>query len=174
MNKKYFLTFILVFVLCAALFVGCGSQQANFSAQVANAQQNVPFKIMIPTYLPPDMKSHSLSISPPDKGRFSEDSTLIGIRFFQQGSPVSIIIYEENAFATAAYGGIPLEDPYLYINGIQVLEQKGTSFVPDYGRTVESTNYDWNQDDITITMRITGIDNEECRKIVESMIMQNK
>jgi hypothetical protein len=163
---------VWVVMICALLvqiiFSGCGTKVLDYSAQIAEAQKDVPFKIIAPTYLPSNIRSNSISISPPDKGYFA-GATLIGIAFTgkePQKPYINILIYEQNISVTN-HPGYP-EYAFLEIDGITVLEEKTS----DESYIVDKYHYAWNQNDINISLDISGNDKPECRKTIESMIQQ--
>jgi hypothetical protein len=168
MNKKYFWILVVFYILVQCCILGCGNTQADYSAQVAIAQKNVPFRIVVPTYLPPNMKNYPISISPPDKGTISDNSIIMGIRFAAKDSNNYILIYEESE--DIIVNDVPSyyeEHVYLDINGIKVLEEKAGGFT-----IVENYDYNWNQNGVHFKTEIAGNNQAECRKVVESMVKQ--
>jgi hypothetical protein len=163
--------FIGLLILCQILIAGCDNSHPDYSTQVAVAQKNVPFKIVIPSYFPPELQNHPISISPPDNLSYN-NSTLIGIRFYKNSSHNYILIYEENHLV----GSEPSrkDNTYLNISGVKILEEysKEISKIIKYSEAIDIYYYRWNQKDIHIDVQIGGISQNECRKIIESMVNQ--
>jgi hypothetical protein len=175
----------LIFILIAGIFSisaflsGClidtgsntfwviDSDNHFHTTDIERAQNEVPFSIIFPTYLPDGMdpKSPNL-ISGPIKALGYHEVEII-IDYVDDDRRV--YIYEQNV----RLNWQPTEelDPiYLDIAGIKILCQKAQML--SSSGTTEGLGFHWNQDSLTISVSIYSISQEEGIKIIESMVKQ--
>jgi len=175
--------FILIFVL-TILFTGCKSpivtpyweeNENRFNTNdLARAQKEIPFPIIIPTYLP---KNNPKKVFPDIEGplsRFQDENNIeIIIRYgLDIGNylPGAVMIYESNCESYHGFSTGDTEyDPDLEqieIERILVVKTKD-NFSAGF-----DAYYSYNSEDIYYNVETHGIPNEESNKIVESMVKQ--
>jgi hypothetical protein len=162
-RKNLFLSLILI----ACLFiVSCKPNTAGITPVISQELQNsVPFKIVIPSYLPDDIKNHIPLIQGPWTDTPAPDITTIHITYQKGGEPVKmIIIDEENSFIEQDLGP---EGTSFIVNGTTIGEgpsQMGGSQI------LNGLIFAWNTSDIHYAVQIYGYQDAESRKIICSMI----
>jgi len=119
-------------------------------------QKIVHFKIVLPKYLPEELKAlapHLIKLT-------GESPTDIRILYQTIEGEIRIDI-EEVDMVKNWMPNLETEYTYLDISGVRILEDK----LPDL-------NYMWNRGNISFSAVITGYNQDEARKIIESMINQ--
>ena len=163
----------------ASLLSGCEFGKSNETAWVIDpynffhtndiqrAQLEVPFTIILPTYVPNDMGSdYSFQIDGPIKDLNYHE---VEIKISYVKGDRSIYISEQNV--RLVMGPIQELDPiYIDIAGTKVLRQKA-QMAGSSGIT-EGLVFDWNQNGFTFAVEVFYIDEEETIKVIESMIAQ--
>jgi hypothetical protein len=169
-------TLIIACISLSLCFSGCGSvdEPSGYDTQaIEKLQEEVPFAIVVPTYLPDDIGPDPYIV----QGPFKVDEEILWIEIEYQkrgGSGKVIIIDEQNSmfYVNADWASYP-ERTYLDIAGIKVREET-TEAVPY--PTDEPINYGfryvWNKGGTDFLVDIFGYEKDECRKIIESMIQQ--
>jgi hypothetical protein len=132
------------------------------------AQQEIPFTIIVPTYLPDNLDPYNpYMIDGPVKGSFENENIRVRISYQAEGERIIDII--ENSEFILMLPNPDLNPIYLDIAGIQVLQQE-TGLL---GETIiEGLGFDWNQSGHTYSVQVFSYSQDEAIKIVESMIEQ--
>jgi hypothetical protein len=173
----------LVFIgllLLLATFLGCtqGSNEDIFwvvdsqgmfhTSDLERAQQEIPFTITVPTYLPNDLDPDSpYEIGGPLKDSSQNENIEVWISYRAGGE--RIIEIEENSQTIIMLPNPDANPIYLDISGIQVLQQEECLYG---GTTIEGLRFDWNQGGLTFSVLVFSYSQDEAIKIVESMIEQ--
>lgn len=146
---------------------------------IEKLQKEVPFTIVVPThfYFPKGILPYPTGGSEPGEGSVP-DSLVIGLTYAERTTNNNVIwIFEENHTANP----VPSQPSsiYLDIGGIRVLEEEiemynGTSpsEPSDDSEVFQGIIYAWNRDGIRFDVLISGYGKSECRKVIESMIIQ--
>ena len=173
-------TLIIVCLSLPVLFSGCtqGSGEEIFwvvdsqgmfhTSDLERAQQEIPFTIIVPTYLPDDLDPDSpYEIGGPLKDSSQNENIEVWISYRAEGE--RIIEIEENSQTFIMLPTPELNPVYIEIAGIQVLQQEAHI----YGETIiEGLSFDWNQGGLTFSVLVFSYSQDEAIKIVESMIEQ--
>lgn len=160
--------FVLLIPLSAC---GPGNISDNPLGDLEEMQKEVPFTIILPTYLPDDIGPYPYMVQGPFKRE--EETLLIKIEYQKQGGDSGYIYIEEqnsSFYVNTDWASHP-DRTYFDIMGVKVYEET-TESVPyppnepiDYG-----FGYLWNKSGTDFLVDIFGYGQDECRKIVESMI----
>jgi hypothetical protein len=165
---------IIVCIFLPACLSACGVEKGPSIYNIHTIdklQEEVPFTIILPTYLPTDIGPDPYMVQGPFKR--GEETLLIKIEYQKQGGGSGYVYIEEknSLFYANADWALHPERTYLDIAGIKVQEEI-TEVVPyppnepiDYG-----FRYVWNKNGTDFLVDIFRYDQDECRKIVESMI----
>lgn len=136
------------------------------------AQQEVPFTIILPTYLPENIDHHHpYEISAPVRDSGSVVTDVIVEILYRAKGKIAITIRETSGISIMEPN--PEDEPvYLDISGVKVLCQK--TYL--YGGPVieEGLLFPWNQNGRTFGVRVYTFSQDEGIRIVESMIVQMK
>ncbi len=165
---------LLCAVLLMPLLLSCSFEGEDITVfntnDLESIQKEVPFTIILPAYLPEDIGLYTYML----QGPFNVgEGVLLGtIEYQKQGSDEDIIIEEQNSsFNIYSYPAADSESTYLDINGIKILEEKDPEeLYPPNTPTKYGFGYSWNKNGTDFSVTISGYDQDECRKIVESMI----
>ena len=144
--------------------------QGHFSTRdIARAQKEIPFIIILPSYLPEDSQNRIPGIQGTLKS--FQEGERIGVEIMYALYPETIlsgvIVIRENNY------GISIGDPESD-HDLELVEIKGISVVKtkdDWSPPIENW-YCFNSKDIYYLVELHGLPNEESYKIVESMIIQ--
>ena len=176
--------FVMLLLLCACL-LSCNSgeellwttdQYGRFITQdLARAQEEIPFPIVVPSYLPDNLGKYPL-ITGPLKGQWKEDELEVDV-VYQAVGLISDGLIEINEYNHSVTLGDPALNPgYVYseIAGTEVVETEHTrSMLGDEGVIhISGWIFGWNKDDVYFVVQINGYDRDTTVKIVESMIEQ--
>jgi hypothetical protein len=144
------------------------SQGMFHTSDLERAQQEIPFTIILPTYLPDNLDPDSpYEIGGPVKGSSEDENVRVWISYKAEGE--RLIEIEENSRATIMLPTPSLNPVHLDIAGIQVLQQD--TYL--YGETtIEGLAFYWNQVGLTFSVLVFSYNQNEAIKIVESMIEQ--
>ncbi len=140
---------------------------------IEELRKQVPFTIIVPSYLPDDVSPYPVGILGPGKGPSSDNSVMVGFGYTKSGTDAKFIdIYEENC--EVAFHPSRPSSIYLDIAGTQVLEQESelalASKSPSGSATMRGYFYAWSRDGINCKVTIYGYGQGEGRRVVESMI----
>jgi hypothetical protein len=132
------------------------------------AQQEMPFTIIVPTYLPDDLDPYKPYMIDGTVKNASENENMEVRISYGPGGEQIIEVFENSQ--TIIMLPTPEFNPvYLDIAGIQVLQQEDYL----YGETIiEGLSFDWNQGGLTFSVSVFSYSQDEAIKIVESMIEQ--
>ncbi len=139
------------------------------TTDLERAQQEIPFTIIVPEYLPDNLDPYSpYLIEGPVKGSSGTEDIEIEVSYKAENKPrIDIIENSENILMLPS----PDADPvYLDIAGIQVLQQEDNMY--GYNINIDGLRFDWNQSGRTFMVRVFEYSQDEGIKIVESMIRQ--
>jgi len=156
---------IATMILVSALASSCSLlNPPRHGAQIiADLQKQLPFTLVVPTYLPPGFLSYPAGIAGPGKGPGSENSVEVGFGYeHEKGSDRHIWIVEENF----EYNFLPSRPTSIFIDikGTKVLEEDTELDV------LLGFRYAWNQGGVSVQVNVYGYGKDESRKVVESMI----
>ena len=190
MKKTKFLIVLIMFIV---LVCGCNSEtDRNDSASsvsstnetllwvenegrfvtldLARAQQEIPFAILLPKYLPSDSQKKIPDIEGPLK-QYQEDKVEIKIMFSlypTRGMSGIIVIYESNSPASLADPELNPELETVDIKDITVIKTRD-DWSPD-----KDAYYSFEYAGIYYVMEMHGLSTGESKKIVESILAQLK
>ncbi len=179
--KCILISLVLTFTLTPLL--GCEKDSKNdlywfrdtngffHTNDLKKAQEEIPFTIVLPSYLPEGMGLKILQIYGPREIKTGDILEGIEVHIDYILKEKMILIYENNT-GEVVNPTFSLEPKYLDIYGINVLIQK--SKIDSTGTDEESIYFDWNQGNLTFDMHIFSISEDEGIKIVESIINQLK
>jgi len=161
----------IIFLLsCVLILASCSILNGSYVFEIL--QKEVPFTIIVPTYLPADISPHPAGILGPGTGAYSENSVAVGFGYSNESNTKFIDIYEENGeviFHPARPSSV-----YLEIRGVQVLEEEAEVIIPSESPSDNTVMhgyfYGWNQNGVIFEVTIFGYEKTECRKVIESMI----
>ena len=163
MNKV--LKIISFISLCCALILvtGCINAQTEANTAIKNLQKNVPYTIIVPTYVP-----RGISVVPSAITEPATDNNLNAVYFEIQYGPnpgKTIILEEENHYSTL----VPI-NPYniFTINGIKVTYEE-TNY-SSASETYQGFLFEWNNNGVNFQLSIYGYTQDEGQKVVDSMI----
>jgi hypothetical protein len=162
-KKKMIALGIIAFVFLFWI-TSCNPTTPNTTKTIFKELQNrVPFQIVLPIYLPTELKNHIPLIEGPWVNTPTENITSLRITYQKGGEPPKMVeINEKNSPSTSSPA-----DTFFEINGIQIgeypLEMVGSQILHGLG-------YNWNSDNINCQINIFGYEQAECRKIIASMI----
>lgn len=174
--KVVSIIFLTIYVLI--LVSSCNIQEDitsnNGGDIIEQLQKEVPFTIIVPTYLPMDISSYPTGILGPGKG-VTDNSVAVGFGYSSRGSNTKFIdIYEESGQVIFHPSGP--SSLYLEIRGVRVLEEEAELVIqsesPSDSTMLYGYFYGWNQNEVNFKVTIYGYDRSESRKVVESMIKQ--
>jgi len=181
--------FILVLIICVVTicFYGCNSQIQTdswtvfenrfYTSDLARAQQEIPFPILMPNYQPENNEMISLPyISGPLK-QFQEDNNVkIKIQFgiglnLDSTQYAAVLIFESNCSSSLGDPELSPKLERIEIEGIPVVKTKDDWSVSD-------AYYSFNSNNIFYKVEAHLLPNESVKKmvfkIVESMVKQLK
>jgi hypothetical protein len=168
-TNKIFL-FIIVVIISLLSISNCKSNEISTTSfnSVVEVQKIIPFKIVLPEYLPANLRNELPLCIYQGQAPLSENSALISIYYSQLENSVNwILIDEQNVIFTIATSDTSV---FLDIRGVTVLEEPtNTAIIPE-GSVLNGLLYNWDNNGIQFTVRIFGYDKYECRKVIESMI----
>jgi len=146
------------------LVIGCTNYQSAASEVIANVQKDVPFTIIVPAYFPSDVRPVPSQISGPSTNDIT-NSVGVGITYYGKSDNKMIIVDEENINIDMLPAG-----PYdtFNINEVAVLSQETS--MASATKIYYGLLYSWNRNGVNFQVRIFGYDQNEGRKIIESMI----
>ena len=177
-NKLVYLGLILLLVFSAIpgctqgpaedIFWVVDSQGMFHTSDLERAQQEIPFTIIVPTYLPDNLDPDSpYEIGGPLNDSSENENITVWISYRAEGE--HIIEIEENSETFIMLPTSEFNPIYLDIAGVQVLQQETYLYG---GTTIEGIRFDWNQGGLTFSVLVFSYSQEEAIKIVESMIEQ--
>jgi hypothetical protein len=136
-------------------------------------QQEVPFIIILPKYLPAELKS---SIPKFVKTPIIENQIAdINIYYSSSSSNVEIHITEtllSEPLLEGVLAGMNPDYTAVELAGVQVLEKIGVGLVNRSGKSVQVSEYIymWDRKNLHLTMGAYVFNQSEARKIIESML----
>ena len=137
------------------------------SSTITSSLIETPFNVILPKYLPEDLKPEP-AIDGPIESSFVKGGKYYQLTYYQKTGYPRIMIREDNHESTMTINeGF---NAFLEINGINVYEGKTNIRIHQSNALIEGFYYGWNQCGIHLTVSIYGYSQEECRKVVESMI----
>jgi hypothetical protein len=163
--NKFFLGII---ALCVLLAYSCTNGNESI---VKSLQKQVPFTIIVPSYLPSGFYPEPLEIGTPTEGL--NDSIGISFTYKKRGNPLNMInVFEQNG--TLIFHPSKPSSAFLNINGANVLEEDIEIIDPQGEQKDEQILtgffYAWNSENVNLQVTILGYEKEECRKVIESMV----
>jgi len=167
----------MIFLLgCVLILVSCniisGTTSTKSGEIFEKLQKEVPFTIVVPTYLPKDISHYPSLILGPGKTPSDENSVMVGFGYSDRSNTKYIRINEENREVTF-YPSRP-SSVYFDIRGTRILEEPTESFTPSQspskGNLLPGFLYGWNHNGVNFKLTIYGYGTDEGRKIVESML----
>jgi hypothetical protein len=164
--------FLFIFFLACNASNGHDISQSNDI--VKKLQEEVPFKIIVPTYFPGEIDPYPVSFSGPEKLPISENALTIGLTYKKERSIESIIIDEAN-YETIFTPSKP-SSVYLDFSGTKVLEEETQiaipSKTPSNSQVLSGLFYGWCTEGVNYQVTILGRDKNESLKVIDSMIKQ--
>ena len=144
-----------------------------FTNDLERLQKEIPFTIILPSYLPEEFSEHI-----PDFIYTASEvglvDTSIYAYYLTTGSPRGIFI-EEYTVIIDDYRVLPNPlglSEFLKINEYEILEQSRMEPIIDEEQLQAVYLYDWNVNDVYFSLTIQGYSQEVARKIVESIVIQ--
>lgn len=141
---------------------------------VQKAQEEIPFQIILPAYVPVELES-SPYIEGPVKGTCPDNSVGITVRYqAEETTGYYSLLIEEESGAITIYPASDARVRYIDIDGVHVMEQEyeQTTISPSGMNQRQAFEYTWNRHNVHFEVIISGYDRDEATKIVESMIQQ--
>jgi hypothetical protein len=162
--KRYFLslTILIIPFLLSACSATASDSSVYKKGQLNQVQKAVSFNIILPKYLPEDLRSLTPNFNVFVDNETSTISNDIMIGYFPKGNYQGILIHEQKS-QSILHPNDSLEYEVFYIKGIKIVEETQKSQPPDL-------YYSWNINGILYTLQSDICSKEDCRKIVESMI----
>jgi hypothetical protein len=149
-------------------FWDVNSQGIFHTTDLERAQQEIPFTIIVPEYLPDNLDPYSPHlIEGPVKGSSGDEAIEVEVSYKAENKPRIDII--ENSESILMLPNPDLNPIYLDIAGVQVLQQDEAIYSTP---TIEGLRFDWNQSGRTFSLMAFSYSQDELIKIVESMIRQ--
>ena len=165
MKRKQIILFILG-TLLTSFVLACKptSTQTSFAVP-KDFQSNVPFQIIIPSYLPQDIKNSVPIFEGPWANSPTISVTSLQVVYNTRGSAnKSIIIDEQNL---PVYGEPILGDTIFILNNTQI--EEGPLYTSG-AENLTGSMYTWNSGNLNFIVEIVGYNETESRKIIGSMI----
>ena len=183
-NKIFLLSSVLLSVLILASCMKVNQNNPSFTTywreySSADIETNdfkrlqplIPFKIVLPKYLPKELAGYHPDFS------YTKDWVIPGeislkVYYWTTESPQSIS-FEEFILPGLVDFLIPSYDPYnlLIIKDTEVLEETWTETLNDENSEKQSVSlYKWITNEVYFRVYIYGYDKEEARNVIESMI----
>jgi hypothetical protein len=138
-----------------------GGIQTN---DLSRLQQAVPYKVVIPAYLPAEVSSAPVMFI---KTIGMNSNSDVDVHFSYSNSPKSVTIDEVNN----PFNWVPNTengDSYIQINGIKVLQMPSINFIGNV--TVNVYSYAWQANGVSFTLDVWDYNQDESKKVAESMI----
>lgn len=171
--------FLLILLLLTAYCFGCNASpivktywtqnpDGTFHTNDVNRlQQKIPFKIIVPTFLPEGLSSGLLSIYGPSPVTSGSGIKGIELQISYQQTRKRLFITEDN-LGEVLNPNPDLNPKYYDIRGINILRQK-----PRYSNDLgQSIWFDWTLNGISYGIKVYSISEDDGLKIVESIISQ--
>lgn len=136
-------------------------------------QKMVNFKIVLLNYIPEELqKNPPFLIKSPVYN--NPEAVKIRIEYRISNCPRDIIIEEDNDTSVNWGEALSPKPNHLNFSGIDVMEIKTLASYEDSGKRMDEDQYvyNWKQNDIKVDVVISGYDQIESRKVIESMITQ--
>ena len=144
------------------LLTSCSNKNPIMSKEL---QSSVPFQIIIPSYLPNDIKNSVPIFEGPWVNSASANVTSLQVVYNTGGSAnKSIIIDEQNL---PIYGEPVSGDTIFILNNTQIEEGP---FYTSGAENLTGSMYTWNSGNLNFNVQIVGYNETESRKIIGSMI----
>lgn len=167
--KTTAIVLILLVVLLAPL-LSCGSKnEGNISSDIAMLQKEIPFSIVLPEYLPNDIRQYHPKVEGPIE--LSDGSVWIRITYAVRGGSMNTIILEEIGCSDANFRQNPDEE-YIEIGGVKVSEMESESSIypSTPTMTIRQIIYSWSRGGVCFVVTVYGYGREEAIKVIASMI----
>jgi hypothetical protein len=183
MNKLKSLTYPLLFITLISMFVvGCKlktnvntvwRESGGFfeTNDLPHTQKVIPFKIILPTYLPDNMENKQpFYISGPSDKK-ETDQISLDIEYGEEPKKIAL---EESNFLIGQVSDAAHNPSFVDINGIQVLEEKYNSFSSTPDNPIIVSSFTWYQGNFTLRLEAYTYSEDEAIKVVKSIINQKK
>jgi hypothetical protein len=190
--KTYFRIFYLFFICLIVIpwtFSSCNSENKTDSIEptywiidppnvfntnnIKKAQEEIPFKIIFPTYFPDNLKPYPSIISGPIKDTVSRAEVALNMQYQKKEEGTYLVYISEEGSPINVIPADGSKVTNLVFLGVQVLEEETQDIIlPATGgqEAVPSLHYYWNRDNIHYEVNIQEYASEVSRKIIESMI----
>jgi hypothetical protein len=137
---------------------------------IARLQKILPFTIILPDYLPDDLKSQ-----PPKFITHEYQTTVYLDIYYYSVDPRELSIHENPSSIELPKGLLSSMHPdytALEIKGVEIVFTDGIGNVVRDTREIQTNEliYSWNMNKISFSCSVLGFDQVESRKIIESMI----
>jgi hypothetical protein len=172
---KRILVVYLVLLSSLALISACTNDTGSTSVnnKLMQLQKEIPFKIILPKYLPPEFNGTSPKMDihedPFDKVKH------LTIYYYAKDSPEELFFNEsipQEILPDETLAKIFFEDTPIELAGKTVFEHVGISNVIRSNQKIKlpSCSYFWNNNGVHFVAEVSGYDQTESRNIIESMI----
>lgn len=169
--KKAILLIITIFLLVSLLACGTSntstSSTSNYDTHLIEiVQKQVSYTIVIPTYFPEGIQPYPAAVSGPAHEQELDSFEIIQINYQDKDNAIQII---EKYYTNTP---LPSESTltYLDIQGIKVSEETSQLLGRNPLHLLQGLQYEWHKDGLNIQVGVFGFSQDECRKVVESMI----
>ena len=154
----------LVGIVCLLILVtGCANNQAVANKVISEIQKDVPFTLILPSYLPRGVRTIPAGINGPTVDE-TDASVIVGITY-ANSSEKFVDVTEENVNIS----WVPSHPYVIYnINGVEVMSQ--STAIASATKITNGFMCVWNKNGIHFEVAIYGYDQTEGKKVVESMI----
>jgi hypothetical protein len=140
---------------------------------IERTQEEIPFRIIFPTYFPDNLKSYPSIIQGPMRNTVSRAEVVLTMQYKKKEEGTYLVFISEEGSPINVLPADGSRVTNLEFLGIQVLEEETQEVIlPATGgqETPTSLHYFWNRDDIHYEVKIYEYASEVSRKIIESMI----
>jgi hypothetical protein len=137
------------------------------------AQEEIPFRIIVPTYFPDNLKPYPSLIRGPVKNIVSKDETVLKMQYQEKHGGTYQVFISEVGSPINAFPADDSKITNLVFYGVQVLEEEiQETILPASGgqETINGLKYYWNRNNMHFEVNIYDYSSEVSRMIVESMI----
>jgi hypothetical protein len=143
--------------------MGCTNKENVAGKVIAEVQKDVPFTIIVPSYLPRGISIVPAGISGPTANEIHA-SVVMGITY-GNSSQKFVSVTEENVNIS----WVPTHPYVTYnINGVEVMSQSVA--IGSATKIISGLMYVWNRNGIHFEVDVYGYDQTQGNKVVESMI----
>jgi hypothetical protein len=163
------LGFLLVLSSCGIL---SGTTTRDSDLFFDELQKEVPFTIIVPSYLPKDISPYPSGYLLPEKNPSYENPVMIGFGYSNRSESKFIDITQENGEVT--FHSSRPSSVYFEIGGTSILEEETEVYAPSISLSdsglLHGIYYGWSHNGVSFTLSIFGYVTYEGIKIVVTIL----